>query len=98
MAEDSDLAPFDVTELLDSPEMLAEYLNAAFGEGDSAYALQALGNVARAQGMTDLAKASGVTRSALYRALSATGRTEFETVQRVVQAMGLQLQVAPSAA
>jgi probable addiction module antidote protein len=91
--QETETAAFDVAELLDSPEMIAEYLTQALAENDSAYFLQALGNVARARGMTDLAKTSGVSRSALYRALSSSGRTEFDTVQRVAHAMGLRLQV-----
>ena len=64
---------WDPSEYLDSPESIAAYLEAAFEDGDPALVAAALGDIARAMGMTQLASRAGVTREALYKALSATG-------------------------
>ncbi len=86
--------PWDPAEHLDSPEAIAAYLDAAMEEGDSALIAAALGDVARARGMTQMARDTGVTREALYRALSPEGNPEFSTVLKVVKSLGLRLSVA----
>ena len=91
-----DLPVFDAAEYLDSPEAIAAYLTEVLSEGDSAALVQALGTVARARGMTDIAAASGVTREALYRALRPEAQPRFDTVARVLTALGLRLSVAPA--
>ena len=87
-------APYDSAEYLKTPEDVAAYLEAAFEDGDAAVITHALGVVARAEGMTEIAKQAGLTRASLYKALSADGRPEFATVLKVVQALGLKMTVA----
>jgi probable addiction module antidote protein len=83
--------PFDPAEYLDDSESVAAYMTEALESGDPAFVADALGVVARARGMTEVAREAGVSRESLYRALSAEGNPEFATVLRVVQALGLQL-------
>ncbi|WP_426227059.1 addiction module antidote protein [Pararhizobium sp. DWP3-4] len=85
--------PFDAAQYLDSPEAYAELLNDAFETGDTAYIAAALGVVARAKGMTKVAKDAGVTREALYKALSADGDPKLSTLLGVVKALGVKLTV-----
>lgn len=88
---------FDILEYLDSEEAMAAYLNAALEEGDVSMLGVALGDIARAKGMTRLSKETGVTRDGLYKALSQTGNPSFDLVQKVVNALGLKIEVAPKA-
>ena len=87
-------APYDSADYLKTPEDVAAYLEAAFEDGDAALITHALGVVARAEGMTEVAKQAGLTRASLYKALSADGRPEFATVLKVVQALGLKMTIA----
>jgi probable addiction module antidote protein len=82
---------WDVNEFLDSEERIAQFLEAVFEDGDPAMIAAALGEVARARGMTRTAKDSGIAREALYRALSVDGRPEFNTVLKVLRSFGLRL-------
>lgn len=86
--------PFDPAEFLDTEEAQAVYLDEAFATGDLAFIGKSLGVVARARGMTDIAKGAGVSRESLYRALSEEGNPELGTLLKVMGAMGLQLRVA----
>jgi len=86
--------PYDTAEYLKTRADIAAYLEAAFEDGDPALITIALGNVARSEGMTEIAKATGLTRASLYKALSAEGNPEFATVLKVIQALGLKLMVA----
>jgi probable addiction module antidote protein len=86
--------PYDTADYLKTKEDVAAYLEAAFEDGDPALIALALGNVARSEGMTEIAKATGLTRASLYKALSAEGNPEFATVLKVIQALGLKLTVA----
>lgn len=86
---------WDVTEFLDSEERIALFLEAAFEDGDPALIGAALGDIARARGMTQMAKETGISREALYRALSKEGRPEFKTVLKVMKAFGLRLSAVP---
>jgi len=83
---------FDPADYLKSDEAVAEYLTAAMETGDAAFIADAIGVVARARGMTRIARETGLSRESLYRALSAEGNPEFETVLRVIQAFGLRLE------
>jgi probable addiction module antidote protein len=96
MTLEAQTTEFDAAAYLDSPEMIAAYLNAVLGENDPAALAEALGQVARAQGMSDLARQAGLSRSALYRALSGTGSAQLDTIMRVLGAMGYTLKVAPA--
>lgn len=86
--------PYDSAALLATREDVAAYLEAIFEDGDPALITHALGVVARAEGMTEVARQIGMSRASLYKALSAEGRPEFETVLKVVRALGLKLTVA----
>ncbi|VVE59135.1 DNA-binding protein [Pandoraea horticolens] len=87
----SELKAFDAAEALKDDETIRHYLSLAFKGGDPREIQRALGTVARARGMSALARASGVAREALYRALSDTGNPEFATIVKVVRAVGLHL-------
>jgi probable addiction module antidote protein len=87
---------WDVTEFLDSEKRIAMFLEAAFEEGDPSLIAAALGDVARARGMTQMAKDTGISREALYRALSKEGQPEFKTILKVMKAFGLRLAPVPS--
>ncbi len=85
---------WDVVDYLKTDAEIANYLDAVFEDGDPALIAAALGDVARAKGMTQVAQASGLGRESLYKALSAEGNPEFATVLKVIQALGLKLKVA----
>ena len=86
--------PYDSADYLKTPQDIAAYLEAAFEDGDPALITHALGVVARAEGMTEVARQAGLTRASLYKALSADGHPEFATVLKVIQALGLKMTVA----
>ena len=86
-------APYDVAEFLDTPEEMAAYLEACIQEadGDAAFIAKALGDIARAKGMTQVAREAGLSRESLYKALSGDRSPSFDTILKVVSALGLQL-------
>jgi probable addiction module antidote protein len=84
-------APFDAAEVLDTEEAIEEFVAAAFETEDPAFIARALGTVARARNMSELAEEIGMSRPALYRALSGTGNPEFVTITKVMRALGLKL-------
>ncbi|MDM7945055.1 addiction module antidote protein [Oceanibaculum nanhaiense] len=86
---------WDASEHLDSPEAIAAYLDAAMEDGDPAVIAAALGDVARARGMTQIARETGLARESLYRALSADGKPEFGTVLKVLKSFGVRLSATP---
>jgi probable addiction module antidote protein len=88
--------PFDAAEYLDSDEALGHYLSEALESGDAAFVAHALGVVARARGMTQIARETGLSREALYRSLSKDGNPELSTVVRVLGALGLKLTAVPA--
>jgi len=83
--------PYDSARYLDSDEAIAAFMEAAFETGDSAFITHAFGVVARARGMTQIAKDAGLSRESLYRALGEGGNPEFATVLKVAKALGLKL-------
>lgn len=87
--------PFDAARYLDSDEAIREYLAAACEEGNPDAIAHALGVIARARGMSDLSQKTGLTRQALYKALSGEGNPAFATVTKVAGALGLRLSVEP---
>jgi probable addiction module antidote protein len=82
---------WDVVEHLKTEADMAAYLEAVLEDGDSTLITAALGDIARAKGMTELARATGLGRESLYKALSAEGNPEFATVLKVIRAVGLRL-------
>jgi probable addiction module antidote protein len=94
MAQSSiEIQPWDAAEHLETEEDMTAYLNAALEEGDPALIVAVLGDIARAKGMTQIARTAGLGRESLYKALSPTGNPEFATILKVVDALGLRLQV-----
>ena len=84
---------YDVAEHLRTPEEMAAYLEACLEEadGDAAYIAKALGDIARAKGMAQVARDAGLSRESLYKALSGERSPDFDTILKVVGALGLQL-------
>jgi probable addiction module antidote protein len=85
---------WDAAESLETKEDIAAYLDAVLDDGDPELLKAALGDIARAKGMTEIARASGLGRANLYKALSPDGNPEFATVARVLRALGLRLNIA----
>lgn len=85
--------PYDVSEYLRTPEEMALYLDACIAEsdGDPAFIAKAIGDIARAKGMSELARETGMGRESLYKALSGDRNPEFGTVLKVLKALGLEL-------
>ena len=93
MARKTKTRPWDSAEHLETSEDIAAYLDAVLAEHDPALLTHALGVVARARGMTELARQTGLGRASLYKALSAEGRPEFTTVMKVMDALGVRISV-----
>lgn len=91
----ADLPAFDMAEHLPDEQAVAEYLTVVLEENDPAALAAALGTIARARGMSDIAKASGITREALYKALRADASPRFETISKVCAALGVRLVAQP---
>lgn len=94
----SEIPEFDAAEYLNSDEDVAAYLTTILEENDAALLAAALGDIARARGMTQVAKDSGITREALYKALRPGSEPRFDTVSRVCAALGVRLVAQPMAA
>ena len=89
---------WDPAEHLETEEDMAAYLEAALEDGDPALAAAALGDIARAKGMSQIARETGLGRENLYKALSPDGNPEFSTVLKVVRALGLRLRATAAGA
>jgi probable addiction module antidote protein len=87
---------WDAAHYLDSPEMVAAYIDAALEDGDAALVAAALGDIARSKGMSEIAKKTGVTREGLYKALSTDGDPRLTTFLGVIKSLGLRLSVKPA--
>ena len=90
--------PWDAADYLETEEDMVAYLEAAFDEGDPSLIAAALGDIARARGMTAVAADAGLGRESLYKALSPDGNPEFATVLKVMRALGLRLHASSVAA
>ena len=86
-----DLPEFDPAKYLDNEESIAVFLTGILEVNDAALLASALGDIARARGMTEIAKAAGITREALYRALRPDSAPRFDTISRVCTALGVRL-------
>jgi len=87
------LKKWDVVEHMDNEEFISEYIKASFESGDEKEILRALNDVVRARGITEFAAKMGVTRQSLYKTLSVNSSPEFLTIQKLINALGLQLSV-----
>jgi probable addiction module antidote protein len=83
--------PFDTSEYISSEADMAAYLEAALADGNPRLVTEALGTIAKARGMAQIAKATGLRRESLYKALSNEGNPEFSTILKVVKALGIRL-------
>lgn len=88
--------PFDPANYLDTDEARAAYMTEALATNDAAFIADALGVIARARGMSKVARDTGLSRESLYRALSVEGNPELSTLLQVVQALGLRLSASPA--
>jgi probable addiction module antidote protein len=86
---------FDIADYLDNNEMIAEYLNTVLEEGNDAEIVTAIGNIAKAIGMTKIAQETGMSRPSLYKALSEGAKPQFSTIMKVLKAVGGQIHINP---
>jgi probable addiction module antidote protein len=89
------LAPFDAADYLDDDQTIGAYLTAALEDSNPEVFLTALRDVARARGMTQLAKDAGLGRESLYKALTAGAKPRYDTLLKLLQALGVKLTVTP---
>jgi len=87
------VSKFDIAEYLDDEVMIEEYLNNALEEGKTEDLITAIGHIAKAKGMTKIASETGMSRPSLYKALSKGSKPQFETIQKVIKALGGNLSV-----
>ena len=88
------LAPFDASEFLDNEEVIAEYLASALEDPNPDVFLRAMANVAKARGISEVAKAAGLGRESLYKALAPGAKVRYETVRKVLDSLGVKLTIA----
>ncbi len=87
------VSKFDIAEYLDDEVMIEEYLNNALEEGNTEDLIAAIGHIAKAKGMTRIASETGMSRPSLYKALAKGSKPQFETIQKVIKALGGNLSV-----
>lgn len=90
----SNLTTFDVSEYLDSKEMIAEYLSQVLADGNLDELLEAMGNIAKAKGMAQIAKDTGLGRESLYKTFQPGAKPRFETVMKVLRSFGVKLEAS----
>ena len=88
-----ELIDFDLAEILDSDEAIAEYLSQVLADGDSDELLRAIGYIAKAQGMAHIA---GLSRESLYKSLAVGAKPRFDTILKVIQALNIELKALPA--
>jgi len=90
-------APYDVAEFLETPEEMAAYLDACIemADGDASFIAKALGDIARAKGMAQITRETGLSSESLYKALSGDRSPNFDTVLKVASALGIKLRASP---
>jgi|SRR3990167_4442456 len=89
------ITEFDLADYLDSEETIAEYISQVLSEGDTGELIRAVGHVAKARGMAQIAKSSGLGRESLYKALAPGAKPRFDTVVKVIRALGVELSAKP---
>lgn len=90
------LTEFDLADILDSEEAVSEYLTQVLADGDTDELLRAVGHIAKARGMAQIASQTGLGRESLYKALAPGAKPRFDTVLKVIHALGVDLQVVPA--
>lgn len=88
-----EITKFDIAEYLENDAMIAEYLNTVLEEGDTEDIIAALGHVAKARGMSKIAEETGLSRPSLYKALSHGSKPQFDTILKVLRAVGGNLNI-----
>jgi len=91
----SKLIPFDITEYLDNDEAIAEYLSQVLNDADNEEFIRAIGYIAKAKGMAQIAKDTGLGRESLYKAFRPNSKPRFETIMKVINALKIQLNAVP---
>ena len=91
----NELIPFDITEYLDSEEAIAEYLSQVLEDGDNDEFIRAIGHIAKAKGMAQIAKDTGLGRESLYKAFRPNAKPRFDTVMKVMNSLQIQLSAMP---
>ncbi len=91
----ADIAPFQASDYLDSEETIAAYINAVLEEDDPALLLAAISDVAKARGMARVAQDAGLGRESLYKALAPNAKPRYDTVLRLLHALGIKLTASP---
>ena len=92
------ISRFNISDYLDNNEMIAEYLNTVLADGDESAMIAAIGHIAKSIGMTKIAQETGLSRPSLYKALSDGAKPQFETIMKVLRAIGGQIQINPISA
>lgn len=92
-----DLATFDIAEWLGDDDAIADYLSAVIDDDDPALLAAVVGDIARAKGMTEISRKTGIARETLYKALRPGAHPRFETINRVCGAFGIKLKAVPTA-
>jgi probable addiction module antidote protein len=95
MINANDLPEFEVSDYLEDADAIAEYLTIVLEDGDPSLLIAALGDIARAKGMSEVSRESGLAREALYKALRAGAQPRFDTVMRVLKTLGVRLVAQP---
>jgi probable addiction module antidote protein len=85
---------FDITQYLDNKEVIAEYLSAILTDGDMDELLEALGNIAKAKGMSQIASETGLGRESLYKTFHKGTKPKFDTIMKIMQSFGVKMQVS----
>ncbi|NOX16464.1 MAG: putative addiction module antidote protein [Epsilonproteobacteria bacterium] len=88
------LTNFDISQYLDNEETIAEYLTQVLNDGNSEEFLEAIGHIAKAKGMSNIAKETGLGRESLYKTFASGSKPRFETVMKVINSLGVKLKVA----
>ena len=91
----NELIPFDISEYLDSEEAISEYLSQVLEDGDNDEFIRAIGHIAKAKGMAQIAEDTGLGRESLYKAFRANSKPRFDTVMRVMNSLQIQLSASP---
>jgi len=86
------LSNFDITQYLDDKEVIAEYLTQVLEDGNTDELLSAIGNIAKARGMTQIAKDTGLGRESLYKTFSEGSKPRFDTIMKVIHSLGVKLE------
>ncbi|HBS87129.1 MAG: putative addiction module antidote protein [Bacteroidetes bacterium GWF2_38_335] len=86
---------FDIADYLENKEMIAEYLNSVLEDGNNSDIIIAIGHIAKSIGMTKIAEETGLSRPSLYKALSEGAKPQFETIMKVLRAIGGQIKINP---